>query len=199
MGESLQLPANRRGVDEDTVRLVQRTLPALGQYLHAITHDTAVPTGLRAGHKINVIPSTAEASVDGRYLPDQTSEGFLAEVRRVVGKEYEIESVDISAPLEEQPGSPLYNTIVSVLDKHAPGVSIVPLLLSGATDAKHVARLGTPCLGFGPVQVSEDFPVEQLVHGHDERIPVAGYLWGLRVLYDVVSTFCGMGEDRPAR
>jgi acetylornithine deacetylase/succinyl-diaminopimelate desuccinylase-like protein len=53
-------------------------------------------------------------------------------------------------------------------------------MLSGATDAKHVARLGTHCLGFGPVRIPEVFPAEQLVHGHDERIPVDGYLWACR-------------------
>jgi acetylornithine deacetylase/succinyl-diaminopimelate desuccinylase-like protein len=63
-------------------------------------------------------------------------------------------------------------------------------MLSGATDAKHVSRLGTTCLGFGPVKISDTFPADQLVHGHDERVPVDGYLWGIDVLYDIVSEFC---------
>ena len=63
-------------------------------------------------------------------------------------------------------------------------------MLSGATDAKHISRMGTRCLGFGPVRVPDDFPAEQLIHAHDERIPVDGYLWGLQVLYDVVTEFC---------
>lgn len=190
MGEALKLPAARRQLDEANVRYVGQTLPALGQYLHAITHDTAVPTGLRAGHKINVIPSVAEAMVDGRYLPGQTAEGFLEEVRRLIGSGYEIERLDNSPPLEEPPGGPLYDTIISVMRQFAPGAPIVPLLLSGATDAKHVARMGTHCLGFGPIRVPEDFPVEQLVHGHDERIPIEGYVWGVQVLFEIVSVFC---------
>jgi acetylornithine deacetylase/succinyl-diaminopimelate desuccinylase-like protein len=190
MGDALALPRDRRALTEANVRFIAQTLPALGQYLHAITHDTAVPTGLHAGHKINVIPSTAEAWVDGRYLPGQTVDGFLREIRQVIGHGYEIERVDSSPPLEEPPGGPLYDAILSVMRRFAPGVPVVPLLLSGATDAKHVARLGTHCLGFSPVRVAEDFPVEHLVHGHDERIPVDGYLWGLRVLEDIVRTFC---------
>jgi acetylornithine deacetylase/succinyl-diaminopimelate desuccinylase-like protein len=190
MGNALSLPRDRRALTEANVRFIAQTLPALGQYLHAITHDTAVPTGLRAGHKINVIPSTAETWVDGRYLPGQTVDGFLREVRQVIGHGYEIERVDSSPPLEEPPGGPLYDAILSAMRRYAPGVPVVPLLLSGATDAKHVARLGTHCLGFSPVRVPEDFPVEHLVHGHDERIPVDGYLWGLRVLEDIVRTFC---------
>jgi acetylornithine deacetylase/succinyl-diaminopimelate desuccinylase-like protein len=191
MAEVLGLPPSERVPSEERIQRVVARLPAsLGQYLNAISRDTAVPTGLRAGKKINVIPSVAEAWVDGRYLPGQTVEGFLSEVRRVIGEEYEIELVDTSTPLEDPPGGPLYETIVQVMKRLAPEASVVPFILAGATDAKHVAQLGTKCLGFSPVRVSEEFPAEQLVHGHDERIPVDGYLWGLKVLYEIVTEFC---------
>lgn len=185
------MPPAERQLTEENLRKVSETLPpSLSLYLHAITHNTAVPTGLRAGHKINVIPGEATAWVDGRYLPGVTAEEFLDEVRRVVGEQYEIEPVDRSKPLEDPPGGPLYETIVSVMQSHAPDAPVVPLMLSGATDAKHVSRLGTRCLGFGPLQVPEEFPAEQLVHGHDERIPIEGYVWGLQVMHDIVLEFC---------
>jgi acetylornithine deacetylase/succinyl-diaminopimelate desuccinylase-like protein len=190
LGNALRIPRSERTDREAFVRQISTIVPTLGPYLHAITHDTAVPTGLRAGQKINVIPSEAEAWIDGRFLPGQTAEDFLASIRRIVGDGVEIVPVDVYPPLEEQPRGPLYDAIVAVMGLHAPGVSVVPLLLSGATDAKHVARMGTRCLGFGPVRVPDDFPVEQLVHGHDERIPVDGYVWGGQVLYDIVRRFC---------
>lgn len=190
VASALRLPPARRRLNEENVRHLGRTLPALGQYLHAVTHDTAVPTGLRAGHKINVIPGVAEASVDGRYLPGQTAGGFLDSVRTIIGGQCELETVDVSPPLQEPAGGPLYDAIVDVMHRHAPAAPVVPLLLSGATDAKHVSRLGTHCLGFGPVRVPPDFPVDQMVHGHDERIPIEGYLWGVNVLLDIVTQFC---------
>jgi acetylornithine deacetylase/succinyl-diaminopimelate desuccinylase-like protein len=185
--EALQVPRERRQLTEENLQPVLEKVPRqLRYYLQAITRDTAVPTGLRAGHKINVIPGEAEAWVDGRYLPGQTPEGFLAEVARVIGTGYGIERVDLSAAIEDEPAGPLYEAIVAVLRRRAPGAIVSPILLSGATDAKHISRLGTRCLGFGPVRIAEDFPVENLVHGHDERIPVDGYVWGVQVLYDVV-------------
>jgi acetylornithine deacetylase/succinyl-diaminopimelate desuccinylase-like protein len=190
LARALNLPPAQRKIDEAHLERIARSLPTLAHYLHAITHDTAVVTGLHAGRKINVIPSEAEAWVDGRYLPGQTAEGFLAGIREIIGEGYDIVPVDVSPPLEEPPGGPLYDTILSVMSRQAPGIPVVPLLLSGATDAKHVTRLGTRCLGFGPVRVADNFPVEQLVHGHDERIPVDGYLWGAQVLYDIVREFC---------
>ena len=192
--ESLGIPRERRQFNERNLQFMLQMLPPdFGQYLHAITHDTAVPTGLRAGQKINVIPGEAEASVDGRYLPGQTADGFLREVRQVIGDGYEVEPTDMSHPLEDAPGGPLYETIVSVMRRHAPEATLLPITLAGATDAKHVHRMGTSCLGFSPLRVSEGFPIEQLVHGHNERIPIDGYMWGIQVLFDIVTQFCSSG------
>ena len=185
--EALGIPRDRRSLTEQNLQPVLDMVPRqLRYYLQAITRDTAVPTGLRAGQKINVIPGEAEAWIDGRYLPGQTPEGFLAEVGQVIGTGYGIERVDLSTAIEDEPAGPLYEAILSAMRRHAPGAIVSPIMLSGATDAKHITRLGTKCLGFGPVRIAEDFPVENLVHGHDERIPVDGYVWGLQVLYDIV-------------
>jgi acetylornithine deacetylase/succinyl-diaminopimelate desuccinylase-like protein len=191
LGAALSVPASMRELNEANVQRMMELLPQdLRYYVNAITRDTAVPTGLEAGQKINVIPSEATARVDGRYLPGQTAEGFLEEVRQVIGNGYTVEPLDMTLPLEDPPGDALYETIVSVMKRRAPEALVVPAMLSGATDAKHVARLGTKCLGFGPLRVPEGFPVDHLIHGHDERIPVDGYIWGIEVMHDIVTTFC---------
>lgn len=191
--EALGVPRDGRRLTERNLERVMHLLPPeLGRYLHAITHDTAVPTGLRAGEKINVIPSEAEVWVDGRYLPGQTTEAFLRDVTAVVGDGFQTDVVDTTVPLEEPPQGPLYDTIVSVMRRHAPQATVAPVMLSGATDAKHVARLGTKCLGFGPLKVSQEFPVHHMIHGHNERMPIEGYVWGLEVLHDIVTQFCSI-------
>lgn len=188
---ALDLPPAQRTLDERNLRRAAERLPLdLQDFLRAITHDTAVPTGLRAGQKINVIPGEAEALVDGRYLPEQTPAGFLDEVRRVIGDGCEIETIDVTDPLEDKPGGPLYATICDVMRRQAPEAHIIPTMLSGATDAKQAARLGINTLGFGPLRVPPGFPSDSLVHGHDERVPVEGYVWGVRVLFEVVREFC---------
>jgi acetylornithine deacetylase/succinyl-diaminopimelate desuccinylase-like protein len=188
---ALGVPDGERSLNERNLEAVSTRLPPdLRNFLAAITHDTAVPTGLRAGKKINVIPGEAEALVDGRYLPSQTPDGFFEEVRRVVGDDLEIEPTDVTAPLESPPEGPLYHTIEEVMGRQAPEAGVVPTMLAGATDAKHVARLGTHCIGFGPLRVDPGFPADSLVHGHDERIPIEGYLWGTQTLYEIVTQFC---------
>ena len=66
----------------------------------------------------------------------------------------------------------------------------MPYLAPGFTDAKSWSRLGTRCYGFMPVRFPDDgAKFADLFHGHDERIPVDGLKWGVRVLYDVVRAF----------
>src|SRR5688500_10974218 len=73
--------ALREAPFSDTVKLA----------INAQLHNTAAPTILHpAGARINVIPSVAEASVDGRTLPNVTAESFADEVRAVVGSDVEV-------------------------------------------------------------------------------------------------------------
>jgi hypothetical protein len=67
----------------------------------------------------------------------------------------------------------------------------MPYLAPGFTDAKNWSRLGTRCYGFMPLQFPDDgVKFADLFHGHDERIPVEGFKWGVHLLYEVVKAFC---------
>lgn len=163
---------------------------SLKQRLSAMVRNTVAPTMLTAGSQINVIPSLAEAGLDGRILPGWTPELFEQEIRAVIGDDFEIEWVNPSDPLEASHESPLFDVIKEVLAKHDPGATPIPTLLTGATDAKHVAHLGIKVYGFAPWPY--DGPDEwSRIHGHNERISVRAAQWGARVLYDVVSRFAG--------
>jgi acetylornithine deacetylase/succinyl-diaminopimelate desuccinylase-like protein len=160
--------------------------------LYAMLHNTATPTGLHAGGKINVIPSLAEARVDARILPGQTKESFLRELRVVLDNSYEIDfHENVTLGLEADPQSPLYDTIKRVMKRHQPAAAVIPDLVVGATDARHVTRLGTKVYGFCPMF---DQPSEmERVHGHDERVSLENVGFGTRVLYEVVSEFAANG------
>ncbi len=157
--------------------------------LFASLHNTAVPTILRAGSKINVIPGEAECQVDCRTLPGTTRESLEQELRAVIGNDIEIEFEPFSPALESDPHSPLFETIRQVVEEHEPGARLVPGLITGGTDAKSVTRLGTKVLGFIPMRY-EGPEMTGLSHNHNERISVANLEFGTRVLYDVVTRFC---------
>ncbi|MBI4673712.1 MAG: M20/M25/M40 family metallo-hydrolase [Chloroflexi bacterium] len=156
--------------------------------LYAMLHNTATPTKLSAGNKINVIPSVAEAQVDGRLVPGQTAETFLHELRAVLGPEYEIEfHQPTTRGIEADPQSPLYDAILRSMKRHDPAAIVIPDLVVGATDARHVTKLGTKVYGFCPM--FDDASEMERVHGDDERIALENVGFGTRVLYEVVSEF----------
>jgi acetylornithine deacetylase/succinyl-diaminopimelate desuccinylase-like protein len=178
-------------VDETTADAAVDRLPleeALKQRIHAMLRNTVTPTILKAGSQINVIPSEAEASVDGRNLPGWTPEMFLEELHSVLGNEAEIALLNPSLPLEADLQSPLFNTIKDVLKERDPEATAVPFLLTGGTDAKHVTKLGTKVYGFAPGLYAGEGESRR-VHSHDERVSVRSLQWGVRVLYEVVERF----------
>jgi acetylornithine deacetylase/succinyl-diaminopimelate desuccinylase-like protein len=172
---------------------VLRLLPdrGLARSFSALLSNTASPTILRAGTKINVIPGFAEAEIDGRTLPGQTEADFLRELSAVLGPDVELTVVRSAAPTVTEPAeTPLWETLRDVVLEREPGALVVPYLLPGFTDGKYFSQLGTKWYGFSPVKLPRGMRFAEMFHGNDERIPVEGLGWGTNVLYDVVRRFC---------
>ena len=158
--------------------------------LGAMLRNTVSPTMLAAGKKINVIPSAATVQVDGRIIPGQTLDGFLAEIRAVVGDDVRLSVLDEHPGTTFEAKTELFSAIGAVLERHDPGAVAVPYMIPGFTDAFAYRQLGATCYGFVPVQLDPSLNFSRLYHGHDERIPIAGFSWGVRVLYELVRDFC---------
>ncbi len=158
--------------------------------LSAALRNTATPTMLCGGSKINVIPAQAECDVDCRILPGTTLESLEQEVRAVIGDEVEMQFGTLYPALESDPDSPLFDTIAQVVGEHEKGAMLVPGLITGGTDAKRLQDLGVKVYGFVPMRY-EGAGMSGLAHSHDERVSVANLEFGTRVLHDVVTRFCG--------
>jgi acetylornithine deacetylase/succinyl-diaminopimelate desuccinylase-like protein len=157
--------------------------------LNAMLHNTVTPTMLDAGNKINVIPSVAQAQCDARLIPGQSSNDLLRELRAVIGDEVEIEFADTyRMGRESNHQTPLFDTIARVMARHEPQAPVLPYLVTGATDARWVTKLGTKVYGFCPM-IAPPSELER-VHAHNERIALDNIEFGTRVLYEVVSEFC---------
>jgi acetylornithine deacetylase/succinyl-diaminopimelate desuccinylase-like protein len=149
---------------------------------------------LKAGTKANVHPSVAECVVDGRTLPGQTRADFLREVQAVVGEDIELDVFQEQPAVVMPDDTPLFDEIAAALSELEPGAKVIPYLIPGFTDAWAFSKLGCTFYGFVPVKLPKDGPAfAELFHAHDERIPVAGFLWGLKALYRVVKGFCAAG------
>jgi acetylornithine deacetylase/succinyl-diaminopimelate desuccinylase-like protein len=163
--------------------------PAQKRRLGASLRDTAVPTLLKAGSKINVIPAEAECGVDCRILPGTTVESLERDLRAIVGDQVEIEFGPVYSALESDPDSPLFETIRQVIEENDQGARLVPGMITGGTDAKNVSRLGIQVVGFVPMRY-EGPTMTGLAHAHNERVSVANLAFGTQTLYEVVRRFC---------
>ena len=152
----------------------------VSRIVNATLRNTANPTMLRAGYKANVIPSTAEATVDCRVLPGQQGT-FRDEVRAIVGDDIEIAWV-WQPPLEYPFEGSLVDAMVAAIAAEDPAGVAVPYMLSGGTDNKAFDRLGVAGYGFSPMRLPADLDFTALFHGVDERIPVEALRFGTRVL-----------------
>lgn len=175
--------------------IVDRLISDPGQRraFSAMLSNTASPTVVRAGSKTNVIPGSASVEIDGRTLPGQTEESFLAELRELLGKEAKLEVVESAPPVLASPETELYRVLERTVKANDPTGHPLPFMIPGFTDAKAYDRLGTKCYGFSPVRFdpTHDVSFTRMFHGLDERVPVDGLKWGLKVLFEAVISFCG--------
>ncbi len=164
----------------DPAELLRR-LGTFGALVGATMRNTANPTMLEAGYKHNVIPTEAFGNIDGRVVPGFEDE-FAATIKDLVGAGIsvttEVEDIALEAPFD----TATVDLMAEVLRAEDPIAKTVPYMISGGTDAKAFSRFGINCYGFSPLQMPADLDYWRLFHGVDERVPVAGLQFGVRVL-----------------
>jgi acetylornithine deacetylase/succinyl-diaminopimelate desuccinylase-like protein len=148
--------------------------------LGAVIRHSANPTMLEAGYKANVIPSSAEAIVDGRFLPGHEDE-FFATLRELAGPGIDIDFDPRHEPWETPYEGRLVNAMTRSLLAEDPEAMVAPYLMSGGTDAKHFRHLGMQSFGFAPLRLPAELDFTALFHGVDERVPVDALEFGARV------------------
>ncbi|MHA6758914.1 M20/M25/M40 family metallo-hydrolase [Streptacidiphilus sp. PAMC 29251] len=168
-------------LDPEDMDSVLERLGGIAKLIGATLRNTAQPTMLGAGYKVNVIPGQATAHVDGRYLPGLEDE-FHAELDRVLGPRIRRETVHADKAVETDFDGALVAAMQTALKAEDPIARAVPYCLSGGTDAKSFSELGIRCFGFAPLQLPPDLDFAGMFHGVDERVPVDGLKFGVRVL-----------------
>jgi acetylornithine deacetylase/succinyl-diaminopimelate desuccinylase-like protein len=149
----------------------------------ATVQNTANPTMLEAGYKANVIPQSATAIIDGRFLPGFENE-LEETLRELVGDDADIEVQIRDKALEVDFSGPLVEAMNAAIISQDPEGIPVPYLMSGGTDNKALSDLGIIGYGFSPLRLPSDLDFFALFHGVDERVPVEALNFGVRVLAD---------------
>ena len=171
--------------------LTNRVLNLLGdrgRLFDPLLHNTVSATILHGSEKINVIPSEISVELDGRLLPGYQPDDLIGELRQIIGNHVELELLrHDSGPTEPDMG--LFDTLAGILREADPNGIPVPLLLTGATDARFFSQLGIQTYGFLPMPLPEDFNFIQTAHAADERIPIDAVEFGANAIYKVLERF----------
>ena len=168
-------------IDPDNPEPSLRTLGSAARVIGSTIRNTANPTMLSAGYKANVIPGTAEATIDARFLPGHEAE-MLETLDELIGEGIDRETLIRDIAVETSFDGAVVDSMAEALRSEDPGARPVPYLMSGGTDAKSFSTLGIRCFGFVPVRLPPDLDFITIWHGIDERVPIDGLRFGVRVL-----------------
>jgi acetylornithine deacetylase/succinyl-diaminopimelate desuccinylase-like protein len=178
--EGLDLPEELSGplLDPAGVEQVAETYPDLGlaRMVHACTHTTLAPTVMHGGVKTNVIPDHVELQVDIRTLPGDRGQDVRAMLDDALGDlrdSVEISAESDDAATESPVETPLWDSLQRVTSALAPGSTNVPMIITGATDARFFRRKGITAYGAGLFSERLSFAeFIQMFHGNDERVDI---------------------------
>ncbi len=158
-------------------------------YHYSISRTSVAPTVMDAGFRRNVIPSEASAILDIRMLPDESVEEFYAQLAAIINDpRVEILPENIYRPAA--PPSEIDNEMFQALERVAsrmhPGVTVLPIMATGATDMAQVRARGVQCYGIAPARSVEEISSGFGAHGDNERIAEEAFVDLVRYLWNIV-------------
>lgn len=157
---------------------------------NAQLRTTCVATRLEGGHADNALPQVARAMINCRILPGQPVEDIRTTLVRVLADDKITVTAD--KPAVPSPPSPLrsdvMNAITTLTAKFWPGIPVLPIMSTGATDSLYLRNAGIPAYGHSGL-AADIFDVR--AHGKDERVGVQAFFTGQEYLYQLVKQLAG--------
>ena len=153
---------------------------------------TCVATLLEGGHAQNALPQTAQANVNCRLLPSHDPADVRARLQ-ALAEPFEVE-VSARGTATPSPPSPLTPEVLEPIERITremwPGVPVLPVMSTGATDGLYLRREGIPVYGVSGIFGDMD---DRRAHGRDERIRIEHFYEGQEFLYRLVKALAGGG------
>jgi acetylornithine deacetylase/succinyl-diaminopimelate desuccinylase-like protein len=165
---------------------------------NAVLRTTCVATRLEAGHADNALPQTARANVNCRILPGHTSD----EVRRVLIGVLADDHIMVTEPVPAvaSPASAVAPDVMAATERVTrelwPGIPVIPIMSTGATDARYFRTAGSRAYGVSGIFIDVD---DNRAHGQDERLGVRQFYEGQEFLYRLVLLLVGGEHPSEAR
>jgi acetylornithine deacetylase/succinyl-diaminopimelate desuccinylase-like protein len=185
LGTAMTAVVQSSGKDASAAAKLAQT-PAYNSMLRT----TCVATMLQAGHARNALPQKATANVNCRILPQET----VQDVQRKLGEVFADEGIKVTlrstAGAPAAPVSALNPIVIKPIEeltgKMWKGMTVIPIMGTGATDSAYLRAKGIPMYGvsglFGDI-------ADVRSHGRDERVGAAQLYDSQEFLYRLVKRY----------
>ena len=162
--------------------------------LHALIRNTVAPVMIDGGFRSNVIPGSAEATINVRLIPGTNFDALLDEFRRVIDDpQVEVRPAQPGGPRAPYPPSPEDTELYRALERRAretfTGAEVTPYLFQAGTDAGAWRSRGVPVYGIYPYPITADELTR--MHGNDERVSVQSLQQGTEMIYNTLRDVAG--------
>ena len=168
--------------------------------LHAIMRNTIAPVILNSGFRTNVIPGSAEATINFRTIPGTDPEELIKEVQAVIddpaiavtmtggaqARAYAAAGRTMKPSPED---NELYRALVSQAKAVFPTAEVTPYLFQAGTDAGAWRSRGVPVYGIYPYPIDADDLSR--MHGNDERVSIQSLDQGTKMIYETLVKVAG--------
>jgi acetylornithine deacetylase/succinyl-diaminopimelate desuccinylase-like protein len=186
----LQTPPNTKAIAR---------LSAIPKY-NATMRTTCVATRLAGGAANNALPQTATANVNCRILPGHSREETRLQLIAIVhdpkvSVRYVTDAGEVLEKASESKGVPptdlrpeVMQPLTKLVAQMWPGVPVIPVMETGASDGKYTSEAGMPTYGINGIAIGID---DVRAHGKDERVAVDSYYRGVEFYYRFVAMLSG--------
>ncbi len=160
---------------------------------YSMLRTSVVPTMLKAGIKSNVIPPTAEATLDIRMLPDEDVQNFPNLLAQAINDPQvkvvtENDKLNMPAAPASKLGTVMFAALEHAQKKVLPDSITLPTMTTGATDSAFLRAKGVQAYGIGVPGTEED---GRTVHGNDERLEIKQLGTFVQFLFSAVTEVAG--------
>ncbi len=174
----------------DVVRNDSKAIARLSEspYENALMRTTCVATRLDGGHADNALPQMARATVNCRILPGESENETRAAIVRVLNNpRISVTPIDEFMASDASPlRAAVMNPIERITAEMWPGLPVVPIMSTGATDGLYLRNAGIPTYGVSGIFNDVD---DNRAHGKDERIGVQSIFDAREFLYRLVKAY----------
>ncbi|VXC94681.1 M20/M25/M40 family metallo-hydrolase [Sphingomonas sp. 8AM] len=187
--DSEQAGAIRRLLTDTTDKAAD-AIVSRDKVLHSTLRTTCVATLLSAGHAENALPQRATANVNCRIFPGETVDSTLATLKRLAGEKVTVTANQPVRPTAIPPtlDPKVIEPMKRIAAKHFPGLPMLPMMSTGATDGVFLEAIGIPVYGVPGTFVD---PQTSGVHGLNERIRVDSLYDARDYMFDLVKVYAG--------